>query len=81
MCLEAHCISEFIFSLTGILGHHFQRMINNLSNKININHVRLVSMCFLGNALWLILVQQVTYVHSMGLQLKSTRSGRGLIHV
>ena len=35
-------------------------------------YIRLVSMCFLGTVLWLILVQQVTYLHSMWLQLKST---------
>ena len=30
MCSEAHCILGFIFLLLVFLGHHFQRMINNL---------------------------------------------------
>ena len=56
MCLEAHCVLGFIFSLTGIFKrHNFQRMINNLY-PININCTKLVSMCSLGTDLWLMLV-------------------------
>ena len=45
------------FSLLVFLGHHVQRMINNLYPiKININYIELVSTCSLGTVLWLILV-------------------------
>ena len=30
MCLGAHCVLGYIFSLLVFSGHHFQRMINNL---------------------------------------------------
>ena len=42
-----------------------------VSKKININYIKLVSMGSLGTFLWLT-GHQVIYVHSMGLQLKST---------
>ena len=57
MCSEAHCVLGFIFSLTGMFRASFSEDDKKLvSNKININDIRLVSMCFLGTVLRLMLV-------------------------
>ena len=62
MCIEAHCVLGFRFSLTVL----------PVSNKINTSYIRLVSMYSLGTVLWLMLAPAGHLCSLNGLQLKST---------
>ena len=52
LCLMVYFFSYWYF----YLGHRFQRMTKSCMQKININYIKLVSMCSLGTVLWLTLM-------------------------